>query len=200
MAFEQVLPRRLANWVTAEPDWEQVYAEQLPRVLNFFRYRLGPAADVEELTARTFEELAVPFQCVATDVIGVREVWFASGPLIDPILASAALPAVYPAVEIDGVRYLDGAIVVLVDDVLFSGRTIRSAMDALVDFGRPSAIQLAVLVDRGHRQLPIRADFVGKNVPTRVDEDVRVAIREVDGEDAVLLEEAMTTTARREGA
>jgi len=95
---------------------------------------------------------------------------------------------------------INGRTVVLVDDVLFSGRTIRSAMDALVDFGRPSAIQLAVLVDRGHRQLPIRADFVGKNVPTRVDEDVRVAIREVDGEDAVLLEEAMTTTARREGA
>src|SRR5262245_25007362 len=64
-----------------------------------------------QLRARTFEELAVPFQCVATDVIGVREVWFRSGPLIDPILASAALPSVYPAVEIDGVRYLDGAIV-----------------------------------------------------------------------------------------
>ena len=68
----------------------------------------------ERLTARTFEELVVPFQCVATDVIGVREVWFRSGPLIDPILASAALPAVYPSVVIDGVRYLDGAIV---DDV-----------------------------------------------------------------------------------
>jgi NTE family protein len=67
-----------------------------------------------QLRARTFEELAVPFQCVATDVIGVREVWFTSGPLIDPILASAAIPAVYPAVEIDGVRYLDGAVV---DDV-----------------------------------------------------------------------------------
>jgi NTE family protein len=68
----------------------------------------------QQLAVRTFEELAVPFQCVATDVLGVREVWFASGPLIEPILASAALPAVYPAVEIDGVRYLDGAIV---DDV-----------------------------------------------------------------------------------
>lgn len=67
-----------------------------------------------ELWARTFEDLAVPFQCVATDVVGVNEVWFASGPLIEPILASAAIPAVYPAVEIDGVRYLDGAIV---DDV-----------------------------------------------------------------------------------
>jgi NTE family protein len=71
----------------------------------------------QTLTARTFEELAVPFQCVATDVVGVREVWFRSGPLIEPILASAALPAVYPAVEIDGVRYLDGGIV---DDVPMS--------------------------------------------------------------------------------
>jgi pyrimidine operon attenuation protein/uracil phosphoribosyltransferase len=91
---------------------------------------------------------------------------------------------------------INGRTIVLVDDVLFTGRTIRSAMDALIDFGRPSAIQLAVLVDRGHRQLPIRADFVGKNLPTRVDEDVRVAIREVDGEDAVLLDEALGVGAR----
>ncbi|MEW6059872.1 MAG: bifunctional pyr operon transcriptional regulator/uracil phosphoribosyltransferase PyrR [Actinomycetota bacterium] len=84
---------------------------------------------------------------------------------------------------------VNGRTVVLVDDVLFSGRTIRAAMDALVDFGRPAAIQLAVLIDRGHRELPIRADFVGKNAPTRKDEDVRVALEEVDGEDAVFLEE-----------
>jgi len=80
---------------------------------------------------------------------------------------------------------ITGTTAVLVDDVLFTGRTIRAAMDALVDFGRPTAIQLAVLVDRGHRELPIRADFVGKNVPTRRDEDVRVLLTEVDGEDAV---------------
>jgi pyrimidine operon attenuation protein/uracil phosphoribosyltransferase len=84
---------------------------------------------------------------------------------------------------------ITGRTVVLVDDVLFTGRTIRSALDALVDFGRPTAIQLAVLVDRGHRELPIRADFVGKNVPTRRDEQVRVALRELDGEDAVEVEE-----------
>jgi len=84
---------------------------------------------------------------------------------------------------------VNGKTVVLVDDVLFTGRTIRAAMDALVDFGRPRAIQLAVLVDRGHRELPIRADFVGKNVPTRKDEQVRVALEEVDGEDAVVVEE-----------
>ncbi len=78
-----------------------------------------------------------------------------------------------------------GRVVVLVDDVLFTGRTTRSALDALVDFGRPKAIQLAVLVDRGHRELPIRADYVGKNLPTKWDEDVRVRFAEVDGEDVV---------------
>jgi pyrimidine operon attenuation protein/uracil phosphoribosyltransferase len=84
---------------------------------------------------------------------------------------------------------ISGITVVLVDDVLFTGRTIRAAMDALVDFGRPHAIQLAVLVDRGHRELPIRADYVGKNVPTRKDEDVQVRLSEVDGEDVAVLAE-----------
>jgi pyrimidine operon attenuation protein/uracil phosphoribosyltransferase len=83
---------------------------------------------------------------------------------------------------------ISGKIVVLVDDVLFTGRTIRAAMDALMDFGRPRKIQLAVLVDRGHRELPIRADFVGKNVPTKREDDVRVLVTEVDGEDAVVVE------------
>ena len=78
--------------------------------------------------------------------------------------------------------------VVLVDDVLYTGRTIRSAMDALVDLGRPSAIQLAVLVDRGHRELPIRADYVGKNVPTAATEQVVVRLMETDGSDAVFVE------------
>lgn len=82
---------------------------------------------------------------------------------------------------------LDGKHVVLVDDVLYTGRSIRAAMDALTDFGRPQTIQLAVLIDRGHRELPIRADYVGKNVPTARNEQVRVLLREVDGEDAVLL-------------
>jgi len=85
---------------------------------------------------------------------------------------------------------LNGATLVLVDDVLFTGRTIRAAMDALMDFGRPTRIQLAVLVDRGHRELPIRADFVGKNIPTGRADDVRVLVREMDGEDAVVIEEA----------
>lgn len=83
---------------------------------------------------------------------------------------------------------LNGRTVVLVDDVLYTGRTIRAAMDALIDFGRPQAIRLAVLVDRGHRELPIRADHVGKNVPTSREETVRVQLSEIDGEDAVEIE------------
>jgi pyrimidine operon attenuation protein/uracil phosphoribosyltransferase len=82
---------------------------------------------------------------------------------------------------------IDDKIVVLVDDVLYSGRTVRAALDALNDLGRPRAVQLAVLVDRGHRELPIRADYVGKNLPTSQQELVRVLLSEVDGEDAVLL-------------
>ena len=81
-----------------------------------------------------------------------------------------------------------GKTVVLVDDVLFSGRTVRSAMDALNDFGRPRRIQLAVLIDRGHRELPIKADFVGKNVPTSLAEIVHVRVGESEGEDSVYLE------------
>lgn len=82
---------------------------------------------------------------------------------------------------------VDGAVVVLVDDVLFSGRTIRAALTALEDIGRPQAVRLVVLVDRGHRQLPIRADHVGKNIPTSTREVVRVQVEEIDGQDAVLL-------------
>jgi pyrimidine operon attenuation protein/uracil phosphoribosyltransferase len=78
--------------------------------------------------------------------------------------------------------------VVLVDDVLFSGRSCRAALDALTELGRPRAVQLAALVDRGHRQLPIRTDYVSKNLPTSPEQKVRVLLREVDGEDAVVLE------------
>jgi pyrimidine operon attenuation protein / uracil phosphoribosyltransferase len=81
--------------------------------------------------------------------------------------------------------HLTGKTVVLVDDVLFTGRTVRAALDALTELGRPRAVQLAVMVDRGHRELPIRADFVGKNLPTKLAEDVRVRLAEVDGEDGI---------------
>lgn len=82
---------------------------------------------------------------------------------------------------------INGKDVILIDDVLYTGRTIRAALDGLTDIGRPRTIQLAVLVDRGHRQLPIKADFVGKNVPTSAEESIRVHLKEVDGEDEVLL-------------
>jgi pyrimidine operon attenuation protein/uracil phosphoribosyltransferase len=84
---------------------------------------------------------------------------------------------------------VSGKAVVLVDDVLFSGRTIRAALDALNDHGRPAAVRLAVLVDRGHRQLPIRADYVGKNLPTALTERISVKLQEVDGVDEVVIED-----------
>ena len=90
---------------------------------------------------------------------------------------------------------VETALVILVDDVLMSGRSVRSALDALSDMGRPRAVQLAVLVDRGHRELPIRADYVGKNLPTARSEDISVLLEDLDGRDAVLLH-----TARAAGA
>ena len=94
----------------------------------------------------------------------------------------ALMPTVIPSLGVEGRD------VVLVDDVLFSGRTIRAALDALGEIGRPKSVQLAVLVDRGHRQLPIRADFVGKNLPTSIDQSVLVHLTELDGADEVLIE------------
>ena len=102
----------------------------------------------------------------------------------DDLTQVAEQPVVH-ATEID--FNIDDKKIVLVDDVLFTGRTIRCALDALIDYGRPSQIQLAVLVDRGHRELPIRADYVGKNVPTSTKEVVEVRLSEVDGKDEVVI-------------
>jgi pyrimidine operon attenuation protein/uracil phosphoribosyltransferase len=88
---------------------------------------------------------------------------------------------------------IQGRTVVLVDDVLFSGRTIRAALDALGDIGRPSRVQLATLVDRGHRELPIRADFVGKNIPTSLSQNVKVNLIEIDGIDEVTISEKVSS-------
>ncbi|MGV8146474.1 MAG: bifunctional pyr operon transcriptional regulator/uracil phosphoribosyltransferase PyrR [Alkaliphilus sp.] len=97
---------------------------------------------------------------------------------IDPIVHSTNLPV-----------NIDSKVVVLVDDVLYTGRTVRAAMDALMDNGRPKAIQLAVLIDRGHRELPIKADYVGKNVPTSKTEIIKVKLEEIDGENIVIISE-----------
>lgn len=104
----------------------------------------------------------------------------------DDLTLIAAQPVVHKT-EID--FDITGKNIVLVDDVLYSGRTVRAAMDALIDLGRPKLIQLAVLVDRGHRELPIRADFVGKNIPTSQNETVEVRLQEVDGADEVVIVE-----------
>jgi len=124
---------------------------------------------------RTIEGIEVP--------VGVLDITFYR----DDIGMKAEAPEVHETrIGFD----ITGRTVVLVDDVLFTGRTIRAAMDALMDLGRPQRIQLAVLVDRGHRELPIRADYVGKNVPTHRADDVRVLVAEADGEDAVVVEES----------
>lgn len=117
-----------------------------------------------------FENVAVP---VGSLDIGLYR---------DDVTRRDAPPRVRPS---DIPASIDGATVVLVDDVLFTGRSIRAAMDALVDFGRPARVRLAVFIDRGHRELPIRPDFVGKNIPTALVQSVEVRLRELDGEDAV---------------
>jgi pyrimidine operon attenuation protein / uracil phosphoribosyltransferase len=95
-----------------------------------------------------------------------------------------------PLVRLTDIPFsIDDRKILLVDDVLFTGRTIRAALDALIDFGRPRAIQLVVMVDRGHRELPIKADYVGKNLPTALTQSVRVRLEEIDGRDEVVLEE-----------
>jgi pyrimidine operon attenuation protein/uracil phosphoribosyltransferase len=102
-------------------------------------------------------------------------------------------------VERTDVPDVDGKVVVLVDDVFFTGRTIRAALDAITDLGRPKMIQLAVLVDRGHRELPMRADFVGKNLPTSAKEDVKVLFQETDGMDGVEIHERGPNETRGRG-
>ncbi len=151
---------------------------------------VGIAARGDDLARRLATEIArienVRVQVGALDITFYR----------DDIGMRAEAPEVHETrIPFD----ISGTTVVLVDDVLFTGRTIRAAMDALVDFGRPRAIQLAVLVDRGHRELPIRADYVGKNVPTRRDEDVQVRLKEVDGEDAVVVGRMTTRPDARDG-
>jgi pyrimidine operon attenuation protein/uracil phosphoribosyltransferase len=143
-------------------------------VLIGIRSRGVPLAEALAAKIESFEGTAVPTGSV--DITLYRDDLSQIAP--NPVVQATELPFA-----------LENLVVVLVDDVLFTGRTIRAALDALVDYGRPRAIQLAVLVDRGHRELPIRADYVGKNLPTARDEVVQVRCKEIDGEDSVVMME-----------
>ncbi|MDO8616251.1 MAG: bifunctional pyr operon transcriptional regulator/uracil phosphoribosyltransferase PyrR [Dehalococcoidia bacterium] len=141
-------------------------------VLVGMRTRGVPLAQRLAAAIQEFEGAAVP---VGTLDIGLYR---------DDIASLELRPHIQPT-ELPG--DIDGKRVVLVDDVLYTGRSIRAALDALTDFGRPASIQLAVLVDRGHRELPIRPDYVGKNIPTSLHEEVEVCLEEADGRDEVRL-------------
>jgi pyrimidine operon attenuation protein/uracil phosphoribosyltransferase len=140
-------------------------------VLVGLRTRGVPLAERIQRAIAAFEHAEVP--CGKLDVTLYRDDLFA-GRIFD--LHETAMPS-----------DVSGTTVVVVDDVLYTGRTIRAALDAVMDFGRPRAIEVAVLVDRGHRELPIRANFVGKNVPTARDELVAVHVQEIDGRDEVVI-------------
>jgi pyrimidine operon attenuation protein/uracil phosphoribosyltransferase len=146
-------------------------------VLVGMRTRGVPLAARLAATIQEFERQAVP--------VGALDI----GLYRDDIPTMDLRPQIRPTelpTDIHGKR------VVLVDDVLYTGRSIRAALDALIDFGRPASIQLAVLVDRGHRELPIRADYVGKNIPTALNEDVQVLLEESDGRDEVVVMPALS--------
>jgi pyrimidine operon attenuation protein/uracil phosphoribosyltransferase len=143
-------------------------------VLVGVRRRGVPLAERIAGKIAEFESARVPQGCL--DIALYRDDLSTVGP--QPVVGTTDIP-------VD----VNGKVVVLVDDVLYTGRTVRAAMDALMDLGRPRAIQLAVVVDRGHRELPVRADFVGKNVPTSKREIIGVRVKEIDGEDCVVIKE-----------
>lgn len=141
-------------------------------IMMGMRTRGAPLAERLAANIRAYEGVPVPVGVLDfslyRDDLGSRD--------LQPVVKSTSLPS-----------GIDGKVVILVDDVLFTGRSARAAMDALIDLGRPSAIKLAVLVDRGHRELPIRADYAGKNIPSSKDEEVQVKLTETDGLDEVSL-------------
>ena len=147
-------------------------------VLIGIRKRGVPLAKRIQKKLKEFEGADVPLGII--DITLYRDDLQQIGPT--PIIRSTEIP-----------QDITGKVVVLVDDVLFTGRTVRAALDQIIDFGRPKAIQLAVLVDRGHRELPVRADFVGKNLPTAKKEIVAVNVEEEDGFDGVSIGEVART-------
>ena len=153
-------------------------------VLVGMRTRGVPIAHRLAAAIQQFEGEAVPVGALDIGLYRDDITYLELGPQIQP----TELPT-----DIAGKR------VVLVDDVLYTGRSIRAALDALIDFGRPASIQLAVLVDRGHRELPIRPDYVGKNIPTSAGEDVQVLLEEIDGRDEVVVTPAVSPVREGEG-
>ena len=148
---------------------------------------------IEELALVGIRERGVPIaRRIATQLLEITGSQVPTGALDitlyrDDLMRQAVGPQ--PLVRSTDIPFdLDDRVILLVDDVLYTGRTIRAALDALIDFGRPKAIQLVVLVDRGHRELPIKADYVGKNVPTSRRESVQVRLEEVDGHDEVVIQ------------
>ena len=148
---------------------------------------------IEELALVGIRERGVPLaRRIAAELRGITGQDVPTGALDitlyrDDLMRHAVGPQ--PVVRSTDIPFdIDNRVILLVDDVLFTGRTIRAALDALIDFGRPKSIQLAVLVDRGHRELPIKADYVGKNVPTSRRESIQVRLQEVDGHDDVVIQ------------
>lgn len=162
--------RRAVSRIAHEIVERNAGAKEL--VLVGMRTRGAPLAQRLAVKIAELEQVAVP--TATLDATAYRD---------DLPERTVRLSAPRPPLEVE----IADRVVVLVDDVLFTGRTARAALEALLDYGRPRKVQLAVLVDRGHRELPIRADYVGKNVPTAMTESIQVRLRETDGEDAVVL-------------
>jgi len=167
-AIDRALARMAHEIIEGNPEADAEH-------LAFVGIRTNGAPLARRLAAKVGEVLKRELPTGELDITMHRD---------DLDLRDAPPPVGPSAIEFD----VTGKTVVLVDDVLFTGRSIRAAMDELSDFGRPRRIQLAVLVDRGHRELPIRADYVGKNVPTSLEERVTVNLREVAGNDEVVIE------------
>ena len=164
-SIERALTRMAHEIVERNPDMKQV-------VLVGIRTRGVFLAERLKTQIRLIQSLEIPLGIL--DITLYRDDLQEIGPR--PAVGETDLPG-----------DLTGRIIILVDDVLYSGRTIRAALDALIDFGRPRAVQVAVLMDRGHRELPIKADYVGKNVPTSKEEEVVVRLTEKDGRDEVVI-------------
>ena len=171
-------------------DGDRLLARSLTRIAHEIVER---NRGIEELALVGIRERGVPIaRRIATQLLEITGRQVPTGALDitlyrDDLMRQAVGPQ--PLVRSTDIPFdLDDRVILLVDDVLYTGRTIRAALDALIDFGRPKAIQLVVLVDRGHRELPIKADYVGKNVPTSRRESVQVRLEEVDGHDEVVIQ------------